>query len=613
MPAAVMPRLDAAELGRALRAGIHRVLARQEHLDRINVFPVPDGDTGTNLAITMTAMLGVLKRPPFDHAGRLLTQVADAALDAARGNSGAILAQFFLGLGDRAGHLAELSAVEFADAVQGGAAYAREALADPREGTILTVLQDVATELRRLAADGVGDIRALVRRGLERAERSLEATRDQLDVLHKANVVDAGAAGFVTLLEGVSAYLDTGELDESEISFGAVPSEPESAGGEASLEHRWCTECLVSGAAIDHRRLREQLAPLGSSLVVAGTRRKVRVHMHVAEPRELFRLAAGHGTVSGEKADDMQRQQRSTAHAARRRIAIVTDSAADIPEEELERLDIHLVPVRVHFGERSFLDKVTLGPEEFYRLLATSAVHPKTSQPPAGDFRRLFEFLTSHYERVLSVNLTGTVSGTRQAAESAAGRVAAHERVSVIDSRNASAGQGLAVMYAAECVAAGMDAAQVAAALQAVLPRTRTFALLPTLDYAVRGGRVPAIARTLSRLLRIAPLLATFPDGRVAIGGALLGRAHLTEKFARFVGRRIDARRRYRLIVGHGDAPAEGRRLLEQLTRGRSNIDRAWLLPVGTALGVHGGPGMLVVGLQEYAAPPHAGAAAAAD
>jgi uncharacterized protein len=608
LPATGLRQLDAAQLGRALRAGIHRLLARQEHLDRINVFPVPDGDTGTNLAITMTAVLGVLKRRPFNHAGRLLTEVADAALDGARGNSGAILAQFFLGLGDRAGHLEALSAGEFAEAVQGGAAYAREALADPREGTILTVLQDVATELRRLAADGVLDIRALLRRGLERAERSLEATREQLDELHRANVVDAGAAGFVTLLEGVSAYLDSGELDESEISFGTVPSEPESAGGEASLEHRWCTECMVSGAAIDHRRLREQLAPLGSSLVVAGTRRKVRVHMHVAEPRELFRIAAEHGAVSGEKADDMQRQQRATAHAARRRIAIVTDSAADIPDEELERLDIHLVPVRVHFGERSFLDKVTLGPEEFYRLLATSRVQPKTSQPPAGDFRRLFEFLGSHYEAVLSVNLTGAVSGTRQAAESAAGRVAARERIRVIDSRNASAGQGLAVLYAAECVAAGMDAAAVAAAVRAVLPRTRTFALLPTLDYAVRGGRVPALARTLARLLRVAPLLATFPDGRISIGGALVGRSRLTEKFARFIGRRIDERRRYRLIVGHGDAPAEGARLLELLTRGRGNIDRAWLLPVGTALGVHGGPGLLVAGLQEYEPPRRAAA-----
>jgi hypothetical protein len=602
-PGAVMPRLDAAELGRALRAGIHRVLAQQEHLDRINVFPVPDGDTGTNLAITMTAMLGVLKRAPLDHAGRLLTQVADAALDGARGNSGAILAQFFLGLGDRAGHLAELSAAQFAEAVQGGATYARDALADPREGTILTVLQDLASELKRLAADGVEDVRALVRRGLERAERSLEATREQLEVLHRANVVDAGAAGFVTLLEGVSAYLDTGTLDESEISFGAVPSEPESAGGEASLEHRWCTECMVSGEAIDHRRLREELAPLGSSLVVAGTRRKVRVHMHLAEPRALFRVAAGHGLVSGEKADDMQRQQRSALHAARRRIAIVTDSAADIPEEEIERLDIHLVPVRLHFGEHHYLDKVTLGPDEFYRLLATSPVHPKTSQPPAGDFRRLFEFLSSHYESVLSLNLTGTVSGTRQAAESAASRVAAHERVTVIDTRNASTGQGLVVMYAAECVAAGMDAAEVVAAVRAMLPRTHTFACLPTLDYAVRGGRVPAFVRTLARLLRLSPLLAVFPDGRVSVGGVLLGRGNLTAKFARFAGRRMQPAQRYRVIVGHGDAPEAGQRLLELLTRGRANVDRAWLVPLGAALGVHGGPGFLVVGLQEYAPP----------
>jgi len=605
MPAAVISRLDAAELARALRAGIHRVLTQSEHLDRINVFPVPDGDTGTNLAITLTAMLGVLKRPAPAHAGRLLTEVADAALDGARGNSGAILAQFFLGLGDRAGHLASLSAAEFADAVAGGASYARDALTEPREGTILTVLSDVAGELKRLVADGVADFRALLGRALARAERSLEATRSQLDVLARADVVDAGAAGFVLLLAGVAAYLDSGELDESEVAFGTVPTEPESAGGEARLEHRWCTECMVSGTAIDLRKLREEVAPLGSSLVVAGTQRKVRVHLHLADPQQLFRVAERHGAVSGEKADDMQRQQHATLLAARRRVAIVTDSAADIPDEELERLDIHLVPVRVHFGERSFLDKVTLGPEEFYRLLASSPVHPKTSQPPAGDFRRLFEFLASHYETVLSLNLTGTVSGTRQAAESAAARVAAHARIRVIDSRNASAGQGLVAMYAAECVAAGQDAAAVVASVEAILPRTRTYACLPTLDAAVRGGRVPAIARRLANLFHLAPLLATFPDGRVSIGGVLLGRARLPAKFARFIARRLSPAKRYRLIVGHGNAPEAGRELLERLTGGRDNIDRAWLVPLGAALGVHGGPGFLVVGFQEYVPPAH--------
>ncbi len=602
MPEAVITRLDAVELGRALRAGVHRLLERQEHLDRINVFPVPDGDTGTNLALTMAAVLGVLKRPA-DHAGRLLTEVADAALDGARGNSGAILAQFLLGVGDRVGHLAELTPVEFAAAVEGGARYAREALAEPREGTILTVLQDVANDLGAYAGSRAADFRALLGHAVARARVSLEATRDQLDVLHRANVVDAGAAGFVELLEGIAGYLETGQLDESDVRFDAVSSEHDSAGGEACLEHRWCTECLVSGDAIDRRQLREQLAAIGSSLVVAGTQRKTRIHVHARDPGEVFRIAATFGIVSGEKADDMQRQQESTLHAKRRRVAIVTDSAADIPDEELERLDIHLVPVRLHFGDKGFLDKVTLGPEEFYRMLATSDVHPKTSQPPAGDFRRAFEFLASHHDAVVSLNLTGRASGTRQAAESAAGRVAARERVTVIDTRNASAGQGLVAMYAAECADAGMDAAAVAAAVRAVLPRTRTFAYLPTLDYGVRGGRVPAIARTLANLLRISPLLAISEDGQVGIGGALFGRRDRVGKFVRFVDRRIVAGRRYRLIVGHGEAPVDGRRVLEALTARHPGIEQSWLVPCGAALGVHGGPGFLVVGLQEYDPP----------
>jgi len=139
--------LDGLRLNRALKAGILRLLSRQEHLNKINVFPVPDGDTGTNLALTMSAVLGVLQKSPDPHAGKTLTRIADAALDGARGNSGAILAQFFLGLCDKLGHLGRLSPDDFADGVHGGAAYARESMSEPREGTILTVLTDFAHEI----------------------------------------------------------------------------------------------------------------------------------------------------------------------------------------------------------------------------------------------------------------------------------------------------------------------------------------------------------------------------------------------------------------------------------------------------------------------------------
>src|SRR5262245_29566056 len=117
MTAQPVVAIDGGRVSRMLRAGIHRLLADQERLNRINVFPVADGDTGTNLALTMSAVLQALRRESVAHAGELLTRIADAALDGARGNSGAILAQFFLGMGDRAATVPALSASDFAAAV----------------------------------------------------------------------------------------------------------------------------------------------------------------------------------------------------------------------------------------------------------------------------------------------------------------------------------------------------------------------------------------------------------------------------------------------------------------------------------------------------------------
>jgi DegV family protein with EDD domain len=601
--AVIAEHLDGLRLNHALKAGIARLLSRQEHLNKINVFPVPDGDTGTNLALTMRAVLGTLQRSPDGHAGKTLTRVADAALDGARGNSGAILAQFFLGLCDRLGHLGHLGPDDFAEGVRGGAEYARESLSEPREGTILTVLSDYALEVHTVRREGVRDFAALLRRGAQAAQASLERTKFQLEVLRKANVVDAGAQGFVELISGMTEYIASGAQDDPAVVVNAL-SEAElseiTAGAEENLAHRYCTECVVAGDQLDRRHLREQLSMLGSSVVVAGLRNKVRVHIHVNDPAEVFRVAARFGTVSGEKADDMQRQQQS-AHATGRRVVVVTDSAADIPEDDLDRLDIHMVPVRVHFGDRSYLDKVGITPSEFFAEIESNPSHPKTSQPPPGDFRRQFEFLASHFDAVVSIHLTRTVSGTCGSAEAAAARVSTHGKVTVVDSMNASLGQGLVAMYAAECALAGCDAARVIEAARAIVPRTRTYGLVGSLEYAVRGGRVPRWVKNVADALQLMPILHNDRKGRVTAGGVLFGRRRLKEKFSRFVRRRMRDDRSYRLLVGHANCEADGRWLLEELTTG--TVVSGKLLPLGSALGVHGGPGMLVVGLQECEPP----------
>jgi uncharacterized protein len=260
------------------------------------------------------------------------------------------------------------------------------------------------------------------------------------------------------------------------------------------------------------------------------------------------------------------------------------------------------VPMRVHFGPRSFLDKVTLSQEEFYRELERSPEHPKTSQPPAGDFRRLYEFLTSHYESVVSISLTSTVSGTFNVARTAAQRLP-KGRVTVVDSGNASLGQGLVAIYAAECAQAGYSGEEVVRAAREAVPRTFTFGLLGRLDFAVRGGRVPRIVKRLADLLHFVPILMTKPGGRISAGTVLFGTRDLTLRFAALVRRRIAKNKRYRVAVGHANAEGEGKKLLDAIAQGLDNVESSYLTTLGTALGAHGGPGMLVVGLQEYVPP----------
>ena len=591
--------LDGVALSAALRTGIHRLISREEVINKINVFPVPDGDTGTNLALTLQAVLAALRARPEPHAGQLLTRAADAALDGARGNSGAILAQFLLGVGDRAATLAALTAEQFADAMGAGATYARESLTEPREGTILTVIADFAEAAATAARGGAGDFRPMFRHALAAARASLDATPDKLEMLRRANVVDAGALGFVELVAGMADYVETGVAPPEGAEIQLLSNDEATAGSQVDLEHRWCTECTITGEAIDHRRLREQASALGSSLVVAGTRNKVRLHIHTNEPPRVFTLAAGFGAVAGQKADDMQRQQEMAHHAARRRVAVVTDSAADLPESVLEALDMHVVPVRVHFGTRSYLDKVGLSSEEFFRLLAENPVHPKTSQPPPGDFRRAFEFLGSHYEAVVYVGLMARVSGTFQSAETAVSRARTRARILTQDSGTAALGQGLIAMRAAEVAAEGGDAESVRDAAVAAAALTRTWGCLVTLEFAVRGGRVPAWIKPVADALGLVPILMVKPGGRLGFGGMLFGRKNPYRRYGKLLRRRLDPARRWRIGISHANVPEGAAAVREVLAAGLPRAEFLPIIPLGTALGVHGGPGCVVVAAQE--------------
>tara|TARA_R110002096_G_scaffold154_21_gene903 strand:- start:22162 stop:24003 length:1842 start_codon:yes stop_codon:yes gene_type:complete len=596
-------RLNADVFSSALTSGIHRVIGQQELLNRINVFPVADSDTGTNLSLSLSAALPVLgdaKRQPL---GSMLASLADALLDGARGNSGAIVAQFFQGLSDATGVATHFTTASFAAALQNAAEYARDALSEPREGTILSVISALAdsvdTQLQHAPRLSFPDLLATAR---EQVDEAVEKTPTQLDVLRKAGVVDAGAKGFAELVGGISDFLESGEvapMPETALLDDLQAAVEFSAADNTSV-YRFCTECIVNDADIDRRKLREALAKLGDSLVLAGTKRKAKIHIHVDDPDAVFKTAKQFGALSGEKADDMHRQQHAT-HTRSRKFAVITDSGADIDDDDLERLDIHMVPCRIQFGDRGYLDKVSISTDEFYAALKTNTHHPTTSQPAPGDFRRQFQFLASHFTDVLSINLTSMASGTCEGARAAAERTEAAGRIHVVDSRNASVGQGQLVVLAAEYAAAGLGVDETLQAIREQIPRTRTFALLHDLRFAVRGGRVPRWVRTMADLLRVTPVICTKPDGRISLGGCLIGRRNRIAKFAKFVAKYCGEDSAVDIRVGEAICPDEAGQLSEILQSRLSNIRSIKTCQLGTALGVHGGPGTLLVSMRPVA------------
>lgn len=597
--------ISAARLAVAIRSGIHRVIGEQELLNRINVFPVADGDTGTNLSMSLGAALAMLSRPGTAHLGDFLASLADNLLDSARGNSGAIVAQFFQGMSDSAEGLVEFTTASFARAVELGSEYAHDALSNPREGTILSVIAAFSQALQsQLPANPEPPLAAALVDAVDASRAALAKTQDQLEVLRKAGVIDAGAKGFVTLIEGMCDFLTDGrETPRPVLADTMAGDDPVmTAGSEQSLEFRFCTECIIAGTDIDRRKLRERLSALGDSLVIAGTKAKAKIHIHVNEPDSVFDVSREYGQLSAIKADDMHRQQRS-AHDEGLRFAVITDSAADIPDSDMERLDIHMVPCRIQFGERGYLDKVSITTREFFEELASNPVPPTTSQPSPGDFRRQFQYLASHFPDVISINLTARLSGTLQAAESAALRTNAAGRVHVVNSRNASLGQGQLAVFAAECAEAGLSVDKTLEALQEMIPLTTTFALIRDLSHAVRGGRVPASSKLISDWLRLTPVIRTRPDGGVSASGLLPGRKNLLPKFARYVARQCRQDVDLHLAFGHAICRQDAEHLGQLLRELLPNVTRTSITGLGSALGAHGGPGSIVVAVQEYRDP----------
>jgi len=585
--------INGKELYSALVSGICKVISRHEHLNKINVFPVPDGDTGTNLLFTLKPVLNIQDSISND-VSKALTQISDVAIDSARGNSGTIMAQYFIGMAEKSSNIIKINNKNIFDLLDSAYNAAKESMEEPKEGTIITVMRDIAIESKNHIDSN--DIKNTFKAIYEVSIKSLNNTPEQMQILKDAGVVDAGAQGFVDLIEGLYHYIETGEnINPESIEIHETDSADINIENYDDSNYQFCTECIIEGDSISRRDMKETLTSMGDSFILAGTKSKVKVHIHTDNPNKVFELCSNYGTVKNQKADDMH-QQVSSSHDSKSEIAIVTDSGCDI-QYDTHNNNIHMVPVRYSFGSKEYIDKVSHTSDEFYMELMNNPVHPKTSQPPTGDFIRKYENLSTHYKSIISIHIPAKLSGTLQSAKNATKNI--DMKITHIDSLCASVGLGLIIKQASEWAKESYDHKLIVQKVKSLIKNTKILQVVNDISYSIKGGRVPKFAGPIAKILKIHPILTNDEEGSLKAESVLFGKKDLHIKFAKYILKTLDKNTNYNISISHSFAENEGHEIIDIIENNFDNINSIDLVEMGSALGIHSGPKSFGAGIQK--------------
>lgn len=333
---------------RSIKAGCIKLEHNRDSVDLLNVFPVPDGDTGTNMYLTLMSAVREGEKNRDQPLGKLAKSVSMGSLMGARGNSGVILSQIFRGMARVLEGKEQAGAMDIAQALKAGADTAYEAVMKPVEGTILTVSREIGRACEAEAKKN-DDIMAVLLAGIEAGHTTLARTPSMLPILKEAGVVDAGGRGFLFFLEGFVEGLAQEREIKLEQYREQTPAEVTISREDIELDFQYCTEVLIKGQDLDPLDVRDHLAPLGDSLLVVGGDDLLKVHVHSNHPGKVLETCLQWGQLSDIKINNMLEEAHEhrllveEAGDNQKSIGLVAVSAGDGVGEILESLGVDLL------------------------------------------------------------------------------------------------------------------------------------------------------------------------------------------------------------------------------------------------------------------------------
>ena len=592
-----LERANGVDLLNWFSAGAEAVATQRKYLNDINVFPVADGDTGTNLYTTLRAMV---ENPQRERSfADMLRGISKSGLESARGNSGIIFASFINGIAQECQPAESVDVAEFSGIAYRAVKHLYAAVEHPAEGTLMSVIRDWAQYLETNKGR-FSNFRELFLSAYQSAMVSLEKTKEQLQVLRKHNVVDSGAAGFVRFLHGINLTFSRDRAVKETDTPVAAPI----FGEDGETEFRFCTEALLdtggaaaAGTAIVPEQIKAELTPFGDSLILNHSGNRLKVHIHTNTPELVMEQLKNYGEFLEQKADDMAVQNRIRM-MERRAIGLMTDSIADIPDSFKLEHAISTLPMGVMLDGSAYLDKSTIRLKQLFRRMEAKEGYPTSSQPEPARIQTMLSALMDQFDSLIVLSVSDRLSGTYQALKKAAAAFAPEKRITIVNTKLNSGAQGLLVKAAAEMIDQGLSHEEIVSRIESMVPRTKIYVCLNTLAYAVRGGRVPDTVGKLGIRLGMRPIMTLDQEGNGAAFGVAFSQAALTKKIIKLVRHTMQKKGIAAYSIVHGDNLPLAQEYADAITKITGNAP-AFIAEISSVVALHAGSGTVAVCLLE--------------
>jgi DegV family protein with EDD domain len=594
-----MEYLTQNELKKMLLLSYERIEREKEEINKINIFPVPDQDTGSNMAKTLLGIKNTIERKEFNDLSEISKAALDGALTAAQGNAGVIYVGFlagFLPLLDKN----PVDAKKLAIAFEEGQKRAWKSIQNPKEGTILDVI-DATTEVFKEESKREKNIINILKKATEKAKKALLATREKMEIFRKANVVDAGGLGFLMIME---SYLEALELVFVETPAGGEKPSEKVRKFVQILANRYEVVSLIGNPKFEEKEIQEKLKKLGDSIDIVKIANKMKIHIHTDYPEEVRDALSKSGKIEDLRIEDMAKEVVGEPSVRKVSIGIVTEDITSLLPKILERYQIELAyaildwPELEKFSGENIYQKI----REAWKL--GSKTLPKTSQATPKSYFDAYKKQLQRFDKVLGLTISSKISGCYNSAIQAREMLTENEkeRVYVLDTLNGAAGEALLVLRAIELIQEQREMIEILDELKILIPKIHLYLMFEDPQGIESIGRITKSQANWVRRMKklgIHPIME-IKNGVFGRGGIIFAKDMSEALFKKIVkeSKKIRAKgKKIRVIINQADN-LEGAEKLKTLLKKEFGVEVSFISEGPPIICAALGPGSLIVAWQ---------------